>query len=33
MKKYIKQSSPFIIPTLDGKLIEEHFGHTNENSD
>lgn len=26
MKKYIKQNNPFIVPTLDGKLIEEHFG-------
>ena len=33
MKKYIKQSKPFVIPTLDGKLIEECFGHTNANSD
>ena len=33
MIKYIKQTNPFIIPTSDGKLIEEHFGHTNENSD
>ena len=33
MKKYIKQNDPFVIPTLDGKLIEEHFGHTNENSE
>ena len=27
MKKYIIQNSPFIVPTSDGKLIEEHFGH------
>ncbi len=33
MTKYIKQTNPFIIPTLDGKLIEEHFGHTTENPD
>ncbi len=26
MKKYTIQSSPFIVPTTDGKLIEEHFG-------
>lgn len=26
MKKYTKQTSPFIVPTTDGKLIEEHFG-------
>ncbi len=23
---YIKQSNPFVFPTTDGKLIEEHFG-------
>lgn len=26
MKKYSVQKSPFIVPTTDGKLIEEHFG-------
>ncbi len=26
MKKYSVQKSPFIVPTADGKLIEEHFG-------
>lgn len=26
MKKYIKQTSPYVVPTTDGKLIEEHFG-------
>ncbi|MSP64118.1 MAG: cupin domain-containing protein [Ignavibacteria bacterium] len=26
MKNYFKQTSPFIVPTNDGKLIEEHFG-------
>jgi len=25
-KKYYIQTSPFIVPTNDGKLIEEHFG-------
>ena len=25
-KKYFKQTNPFIVPTDDGKLIEEHFG-------
>lgn len=25
-KKYIIQSTPFIVPTTDGKLIKEHFG-------
>ena len=23
---FIKQDNPFIVPTTDGKLIEEHFG-------
>jgi mannose-6-phosphate isomerase-like protein (cupin superfamily) len=26
MKKYLIQKSPFVVPTNDGKLIEEHFG-------
>ncbi len=26
MKKYIIQKSPFVVPTNDGKLIEEHHG-------
>lgn len=26
MKKYEIQKNPFIVPTTDGKLIEEHFG-------
>lgn len=26
MTKYIKQTNPFVVPTTDGKLIEEHFG-------
>ena len=31
--KYIIQNSPFIVPTNDGKLIEEHFGNlTDKNS-
>jgi len=25
-KKYHIQTSPFVVPTTDGKLIEEHFG-------
>ncbi|MCC9138067.1 cupin domain-containing protein [Pontibacter silvestris] len=25
-KKYFKQTKPFVVPTTDGKLIEEHFG-------
>ena len=33
MKKYTIQTSPFVVPTNDGKLIEEHFGNaTNSNS-
>ncbi|MBG6128591.1 mannose-6-phosphate isomerase-like protein (cupin superfamily) [Aquimarina sp. EL_43] len=32
-KKYQIQKSPFIVPTTDGKLIEEHFGMaTDQNS-
>lgn len=31
-KKYTIQKSPFVVPTTDGKLIEEHFGNaTNKN--
>lgn len=26
MKNYFIQSSPFVVPTNDNKLIEEHFG-------
>lgn len=26
MKNYELQKNPFIVPTTDGKLIEEHFG-------
>ena len=26
-KRYQKQTRPFRVPTTDGKLIEEHFGH------
>ncbi len=33
MKKYKIQKTPFVIPTNDGKLIEEHFGHTTDNSE
>lgn len=25
-KKYTIQNAPFVVPTTDGKLIEEHFG-------
>lgn len=32
-KKYLIQKSPFVVPTLEGKLIEEHFGNaTDQNS-
>ena len=32
-KKYTIQKNPFVVPTTDGKLIEEHFGNaTNQNS-
>ena len=33
MTKYIKQTNPFVIPTTDGKIMTEHFGHTNGNED
>ena len=34
MKKYILQKSPFIVPTSDGKLIEEQHGlATTQNSE
>lgn len=29
-KKYTIQKSPFVIPTTDGKLIEEHFGNATD---
>lgn len=33
-KKYTIQSSPFVVPTTDGKLIEEHWGRaTDGNTD
>lgn len=32
MKTYFIQSNPFIVPTTDGKLIEEHFGLASINS-
>ena len=27
MKKFTIQKQPFVVPTTDGKLIEEHFGN------
>lgn len=32
MKKYTIQKSPFVVPTTDGKLIEEHFGLASDNN-
>ncbi|MFL0070430.1 cupin domain-containing protein [Tenacibaculum maritimum] len=29
-KKYTVQKKPFVVPTTDGKLIEEHFGNTSD---
>lgn len=31
-KKYTIQNNPFIVPTNDGKIIKEHFGHTTDGS-
>ena len=30
MEKYIIQNAPFVVPTTDGKLIEEHFGNATD---
>ncbi|MGB3607291.1 MAG: cupin domain-containing protein [Psychroserpens sp.] len=30
MKTYHIQNAPFIVPTTDGKLIEEHFGNATD---
>tara|TARA_R110002050_G_scaffold1281_5_gene9338 strand:+ start:38 stop:415 length:378 start_codon:yes stop_codon:yes gene_type:complete len=32
-KKYTVQKSPFVVPTDDGKLIEEHFGKASSKDD
>jgi len=29
-KKYTIQKTPFVVPTTDGKLIEEHFGNATD---
>lgn len=29
-KKYTIQKNPFVVPTTDGKLIEEHFGNATD---
>ena len=31
-KKYTIQKAPFVVPTNDGKLIEEHFGFSTDSS-
>mgnify|MGYP005990571265 FL=1 len=31
-KKYSIQKKPFVVPTTDGKLIEEHFGNATDNN-
>jgi len=31
-KSYTIQKSPFVVPTTDGKLIEEHFGLASDNN-
>lgn len=33
MKKYTLQNSPFIVPTTDGKTIEEHHGRAATSND
>ena len=33
MKKYRVQASPFVVPSTDGKLIEEHWGNSTRNSE
>ena len=32
MKSYTVQTQPFIVPSTDGKLIEEHFGNATNNN-
>lgn len=29
-KKFVIQRTPFVVPTTDGKLIEEHFGNATD---
>jgi mannose-6-phosphate isomerase-like protein (cupin superfamily) len=31
-KNYTLQTSPFVVPTTDGKLIEEHFGAASDHN-
>ena len=33
MKNYIKEDDPFVVPTEDMKLIEEHFGNASNKYD
>ncbi|MBO0590372.1 cupin domain-containing protein [Cellulophaga sp. E16_2] len=33
VKKYTIQKTPFVVPTTDGKRIEEHFGKASTNED
>jgi len=33
MKAYKIQTTPFVVPTTDGKLIEEHFGNASDGND
>ena len=32
MRKYLIQKTPFLVPTTDGKLIEEHHGKVATNN-
>lgn len=32
MKRYLIQNAPFVVPTTDGKLIEEHHGLASTNN-
>ena len=32
-KKYKIQKNPFVVPTIDGKLIQEHWGNSTGNSE
>lgn len=29
-KRYTIQNAPFVVPTTDGKMIKEHFGHATD---
>lgn len=33
MKNYFKQTSPFVVPTTDNKVIREHFGQSSTNTE